>query len=230
MFTLVLIASIVIYVKFSKKIVTFLARYGRAYKIAAIIFFSLLPFVDVLAGYVAYYYICIQKAGRSVYAKTSPPISVCVDDSGMSYGIYVHGITDVTQDRYLFNLVSSVYTNVNKTSGRSIAESPGLNKYEIDEEGILRAKAVNEKICEYDYIEEEEKLLMLPVYVTTSVLLDHNNKRIFAKNVNVKIKYLGIYVIPYFNWIKWYDQYYVKEYNYDRHKFKNIVTATAVFQ
>jgi hypothetical protein len=148
----------------------------------------------------------------------------------MSYGIYVHGITDVTQDRYLFNLVSSVYTNVNKTSGRSIAESPGLNKYEIDEEGILRAKAVNEKICEYDYIEEEEKLLMLPVYVTTSVLLDHNNKRIFAKNVNVKIKYLGIYVIPYFNWIKWYDQYYVKEYNYDRHKFKNIVTATAVFQ
>jgi hypothetical protein len=71
---------------------------------------------------------------------------------------------------------------------------------------------------------------MLPVYVTTSVLLDHNNKRIFAKNVNVKIKYLGIYVIPYFNWIKWYDQYYVKEYNYDRHKFKNIVTATAVFQ
>jgi hypothetical protein len=148
-----------------------------------------------------------------VYGKTNPPISVCVDDSGMPYGIYSHGVTDVTQDEYLFNLVSSVKTNVNKTSGRSIAEKPGFHKYFIDREGMLRAQPMTDMSCDYDYIAKKEKVFMLPVYTTTSVLTNNNDGMIYAKDVNVNIKYLSISAVPYFNWIKWHDQYYTKYYN-----------------
>lgn len=213
------------YVALAKRVVRFLTRYGSKARRLAILFFVLLPFVDVLAGYVAYYSIANFKAGRFVYEKTTQPVSVCIDDTVMSYGLYVRGVTEISRNEYLFNEISSIYTNVEKTDGRSIAEKTGLNKFYLDEKDVLRSKSVKNEQCDFKYVSQVEKVPLLPVYTTIAILTDVVSGKIYAKDITVSIRYIGFDVIPYFNWIRWWDRPFVKYSNNDIYVFKNLIKS-----
>lgn len=227
MYLFLLVLFTFFYVTLAKRVVRFLARYNRKLKLAAILFFVLLPFIDVLIGYMVYFSLCFTDCGKTVYKTQSEPASICINEVGTRYGVHNYGVTDISIDSYLFDEVLSVTVDVGKNTGRSIVSDVGLNTFFINSEGLLSSKKVSSMDCDVLYKYDENKLFLLPVHIKNAALSDMKTGEMLSESTAIKLEYLGFGIIPYFNWVGWHDSLIHLESCYDDFdKFKDLVTST----
>lgn len=182
-------------------------------------FFILLPFWDVLLGYMVYIPMCRFWAGDKVYKTVKGVNSVYYDTTYPRYGI-----TNYNKPHYFKNGITNVEMNVTELLPGSIAKEVGLNRFWVDSSnGKLCSKKIDKIMSNIVINTTNDDYKIIPITVIQSKIYDNSNNMLLAKSNALTIRYLSIVGIPFFNWLKWYDQ----GYSSNNCKSKtNIITLT----
>ena len=228
MILILLVIGTIMYVKLAMYIIGKIPSSKQVVKKTIIILFLLVPFIDVLAGYVVFFKLCLLDCGTTVNEKIKRPASIYIDDKSYGYEISDYGVTYYNKESYLFDGVDFVEMNAKKLHEKkySVISDTGLHRYYIGPDGQLKATKIQINEAKVGYLHTETRFEIVPVIVRYSILYDRNTGKLLSKNTMAGINYVAIGGIPYFNWLHWFDQTYNKECNSNIHTLKHLVLST----
>ena len=164
-----------------------------------LIFVLLLPTWDVLIAFIIYIPSALFWSGDAIYEK--------VKTDTIYYDVYNRKIGVISSTKTSF-----FYKGVNYVEMRIKEESPyvppkGLYRYWLDKDKKLKYKKISEIGARYT-IQEKKPIdfVIIPISFEKVDIIDRQENKLTASGKSVLVSYLSFFKVPFFNWLRWYDQ------------------------